>query len=219
MARDAKAKRDWLRVFSDLSGRIVMQRIAVLFLCTGLWSGHAAAGPCEQLGTAAGGFVGGAAGYGVVRTFGAANGWVAAGLYGAGIAIASSGGGAWAESGCNSAADALRWYGEMQCAYSTYYVDCSPAVSVAKSIATDFLICPACTYDEVLGAFFLEDGARQDYLRDMQSRKWGRLAVTTQVLARNHLGAMDASITNSYFMGLQAGFQILKSTQIYRSLK
>jgi hypothetical protein len=39
------------------------------------------------------------------------------------------------------------------------------------------------------------------------------------VLARNHLGAMDASITNSYFMGLQAGFQILKSTQIYRSLK
>ncbi|HSG66317.1 MAG TPA: hypothetical protein VLD39_15000, partial [Gammaproteobacteria bacterium] len=141
------------------------------------------------------------------------------GLYGAGIAVAAAGGGGWAESGCNSAAQKLRWFGEMQCAYSGFYVDCSTVVSVARSIATDFLICPACTFDEVLGAYLLEDGARGEYLRAMQYRKWGRFAVTTQVLSRNHIGKLDASVVDSYFAGLQAGFQILKSTQVYRSLK
>lgn len=198
-----------------------MQRIAVLLLCTGLWSGHAAAGPCEQLGTAISGFVGGATGYGVVRQFGVANTWVAAGLYGAGIALAATNGGAWVQSGCSSAADFLDWYGEMQCKYSGFYVDyCwEPVNDVAKSIATDFLICPACTYDEVFGAFLLEDGARGEYLRMMQYDRWGRFAVETQVLPRNHIGALDASVVNSYFIGLQAGFQLLNTKTIYRSLR
>jgi len=195
-----------------------MQRIAVLLLCALFWSGHANAGACDRLATVVSGFVGGATGYGIVRQFGAANTWVAAGLYGAGIALASTEGRGWVQSGCESAADAWRWFGQVQCAYSTFYVDCGPPLDAAQSIITDFLICPGCTFDEVLGAYFLEDVARGNYLRDMQRRITGNLAQTTQVLARNHLGLLDASVVNSYFIGLQAGFR-LQTTLVYRSMK
>jgi hypothetical protein len=196
-----------------------MQRIAVLLLCALFWSGQASADACEQLATVVSGFVGGASGYGAVRTFGVANGWVAAGLYGAGIAVASTNVSSWAASGCRSAADAWRWFGQVQCAYSTYYVDCGPPIEAAQSLLTDFLICPSCTFDEVLGAYYMEDYEREQHLRDMQFGKWRTLAATTQVRPRNQFGSISSSVVNSYYLGLQAGFQLLQTTQIYRSLK
>jgi hypothetical protein len=208
-----------LTVALEIFRRTIMQRIAVFFLCAGFWSGQASADACEQLATVVSGFVGGASGYGVVRTFGVANGWVAAGLYGAGIAVASTNASGWAASGCRSAADAFRWFGYVQCAYSTFNVDCGPPLEAAQSLLTDFLICPGCTYDEVLGAYFMDDYARQNYLREMQLRKWRTLTATTQVRPRNQFGLLNSSVVNSYFLGLQAGFQLLQTTQMYRSLK
>lgn len=196
-----------------------MQRIAVLLLCAGLWSGQAAADACEEVGTAIGGFVGGATGYGLAARLGVASNWVAAGLYGAGIAIAGTEGGAWAATGCDAMSGAVSWYGELSCAYSTYYYDCAPVVDVARSLATDFLMCPACTYDEVFGAFLMSDGAREDFLLRMQYQKQGFLGATLHMSPRDHIGTLSASVLNSYFMGVQAGLQLLQTSVKYMSLR
>lgn len=196
-----------------------MQRIAVLLLCGGLWATQATADTCTNVGSVVGGFAGGATGYGLITTLGVASNWVAAGLYGAGITVAGLGGKAVGEAGCDSFAANFRRIGEMYCAYSGFNYDCGIVADVTMSLAADFLICPACTYDEVLGAFLLEDGVRGGFLRDMQYRRRGYLATTTSILPRNHLGALNASVMNSYFSGLQAGFTMLRTTAMYRSLK
>ena len=196
-----------------------MQRIAVLLLCGGLWSGHAAAQSCETVGTVVGGFVGGATGYGLVTTLGVASSWVSAGLYGAGITVASLVGRSAAESGCDRFAENFDRIGEMYCQYSGYDYDCDPVQSVAQSLYADFAICPSCTWDEVLGVFLLEDGARGEYLRNMQYWRAGHLSLVTSVLPRNQIGRLDSSVLNSYFMGLQAGFDAVQTISMYVNLK
>lgn len=196
-----------------------MQRIAVLLLCGGLWTGLARADTCDNVGTVVGGFAGGATGYGLVTTLGAAGTWVSAGLYGAGIAVASLAGSSVGEIGCNALVENFERIGELYCAGSGYNYDCSTVTEVARSLATDLLICPACTWDEVFGAFLLDDASRQQYLRYMQYRKRGYLAATTNVVGRNHIGSFGASVLNSYFMGLQAGFTAVETTTMSMNLK
>lgn len=196
-----------------------MQRIAVLLLCTGLWAAETNAQSCEAVGTVVGGFVGGATGYGLVATLGAASNWVAAGLYGAGIAVGSQVGRSAGESGCDHFAENFKRIGEMYCRYSGFYYDCDPVQSVAESLYADFVICPSCSWDEVFGAFLMEDSVRENFLRQMQIGKMGHLSAVVDVIPRNHIGALSPAILNSYFVGLQAGFSTLTTTTRYTSLK
>jgi hypothetical protein len=196
-----------------------MQRIAVLLLCGGFWTTQASAQSCEDVGAVVGGFAGGATGYGIVRTLGVASNWVAAGLYGAGITVASLVGRSAAESGCDRFAENFRSIGETYCQYSGFDYDCGAVQNVARSLYADFAMCPSCTWDEVLGAFLLDDVSRQDYLRDMQSRRTGHLSLVTKVIPRNYIGPLSGSVLNSYFMGLQAGFTRMRTTAMYVNLR
>lgn len=192
-----------------------MQRIAVLLLCGGLWTTQASAQSCEQVGAVIGGFAGGATGYGLVTTLGVASNWVAAGLYGAGITVASLVGRSAGESGCSGFAANLRWFGEVSCRYSEFNYACEDVQDVAQSLFGDFAICPSCTYDEVFGAFLLEDSARENFLRNIQYGRTGGWATMTNVIPRNHVGTFSGSVLNSYFVGLQAGFNSMRTRSMY----
>ena len=195
-----------------------MQRIAVLFLCAGLFSTKALADPCETVGAVVGGFAGGAAGWGIAAVAGPATGWASAGLYGAGITVAGLGGRSVGEVGCNRFVENFEAIGEMYCKYSGFNIDCTPLKDVTASLYADFLVCPSCSWDEVFGAFFMEDGSRQNWLRRMQYGKRGFYSTTNWVLPRNHIGTFSSSVVNSYFMGLQAGFAAMRTTSMYTML-
>jgi hypothetical protein len=180
---------------------------------------YAHADSCENVAGVVSGFAGGATGYGLVKTLGPATSWVGAGLYGAGIAAASMTTRAGVLTNCDAFFEKLSQLGEIYCEYSTYYYDCRPVQEMTRSIAADFSICPGCTFDEIMGGFFLVDDAREDYLRRIQRSRWGRLATMTQVVRRDHLGIFDASVVNSYYQGLQAGFSLLNSRVMYTMMK
>ena len=163
-----------------------MQRIAVLLLCAGMWTAQAAADPCDKVGAVVGGFAGGAAGWGVAAAIGPATGWVSAGLYGAGITVAGLSGQAVGVVGCNSFVENFERIGEMQCMYSEFNFDCRTLNDVTASLYADFVLCPSCTWDEVFGAFFMDDESRQNWLRRMQYGKTGSFSFATQVIPRNH---------------------------------
>lgn len=196
-----------------------MQRIAVLLLCGVGCANIAKAGPCDNVAGVVSGFAGGATGYGLIRTLGPATSWVGAGLYGAGIAAASIATRSNILTNCDTIIENLTRAGEIYCAYSTYNYDCGPVRDMARSIAADFAMCPGCTYDEVMGAFLLTDDVRQHYLERIQRTRWGRLATTTHVVARDHIARLDATALNSYYTGLQAGFSMLATTKMYMMLK
>ena len=198
-----------------------MQRIAVLLLIAGLWTSKAAAGPCEEVGRVLGGFAGGATGYGLVSTLGVASNWVTAGLYGAGIAVGSRVGGTVGEVGCDRFADNWRTIGEMYCQYSGYNLDCRGVNQMAASLYADFVVCPACTWGEVFGAFLLDDESRQRWLRNIQYARKGYYSTSAQVYPRSHIGGLSSSTANSYFFGVQAGLAMLRmdSTSMYTILK
>ena len=196
-----------------------MQRIAVLVLCSLACANYAKADGCENVAGVVSGFAGGATGYGLIRTLGPATSWVGAGLYGAGIAAASMASRSAVLANCDEFFENLSRIGEVYCTYSTYYYDCSPVQQMTRSIAADFAICPGCTFDEVMGAFFLVDDVRQEYLRQMQQRRWGRFAAMTDVVRRDHIATFDSSIVSSYFLGLQAGFARMSTRTIYYSIK
>ncbi len=196
-----------------------MQRIALLMLCSLAFANYAKADACENVAGVVSGFAGGATGYGLIRTLGPASSWVTAGLYGAGIAAASIATRSSVLTNCDSFFASLERIGEIYCQYSTYDYDCRPVAEVTRSIAADFSICPGCTFDEVMGGFFLVDEVRQEYLRGIQRSRWGRLAAMTNVVRRDHIATFDSSVVNSYYLGLQAGFSRLASKTIYTSLK
>jgi hypothetical protein len=197
----------------------MMQRIAVLLLCSLAGSNYAQADACENVAGVVSGFAGGATGYGLIRTLGPASSWVGAGLYGAGIAAASIATRSTVLTNCDGFFQSLYRIGEIYCEYSTYDYDCRPVSQMTRSIAADFAMCPGCTFDEVMGAFFLVDDVRESYLRGMQQSRWGRLASRARVIRRDHLGRFDASVVNSYYQGLQAGFALLNSRVIYTMMK
>lgn len=196
-----------------------MQRIAVLLLCSMAGANYAQADSCENVAGVVSGFAGGATGYGLVKTLGPATSWVGAGLYGAGIAAASMATRAGVLTNCDAFFTKLSQIGEIYCEYSTYEYDCRPLEEMTRSIAADFSVCPGCTFDEIMGAFFLVDEARQDYLRKIQLNRWGQLAAMTRVVRRDHLGTFDTSIVNSYYQGLQAGFALLDTRVMYTMMK
>ncbi len=194
-----------------------MQRTAVLLLIAGLWTTNAAAGPCEEVGRVVGGFAGGATGFGLVTRLGVASNWVTAGLYGAGIAVGSIIGSNLGEVGCDSLAENWRTIGEMYCRYSLYNLDCEGINDVTASLYADFVVCPACTYDEVFSAFSLEDGSRQRWLRNIQYAREGYYAPTALVYPRSHVFGVSVGSANAYFFGLEAALANLRlsSTSIY----
>ncbi len=198
-----------------------MQRIAVMLLVAGLWSTNAAAGPCEEVGRVVGGFAGGATGYGLVTTLGVASNWVTAGLYGAGIAVGSRAGGKLGEIGCDRFADNWRSIGETYCQYSGFNYDCKGVNEMAASLYADFVVCPACTYGEVFGAFLLDDPSRQRWLRDIQYARKGYYSASAQVHPRPYIGSLSSSTANSFFIGVQAGLAMLRmdSTSMYVNLR
>jgi hypothetical protein len=184
-----------------------------------VWTSHANAGACEDVGAVVGGFAGGATGYGLVTTLGAASSWVGAGLYGAGITVASMVGRSAGESGCDRFAKNFRTIGEMYCQNSGFYYDCAAVQDVARSLYADFAMCPSCSWDEVFGAFLLDDVSRQNYLQTMQYRKGGYLSTVTSVIPRNQISTLDSTVLNSYFVGLQAGFTLLRTTSMSVMMK
>lgn len=196
-----------------------MQRIAVLLFCGLAGVNYAHADSCENVAGVVSGFAGGATGYGLIRTLGPASSWVGAGLYGAGIAAASIATRSTVMTNCDAFFASLSRIGEIYCEYSTYDYDCRPVSEMTRSIAADFSLCPGCTFDEVIGAFFLADDIRESYLRRVQQSRWGRLASLTRVVRRDHLGSFDSSIVDSYYQGLQAGFSLLDSRVIYTMMK
>ena len=196
-----------------------MQRIALLMLCSTVFANYAKADACENVAGVVSGFAGGATGYGLIRTLGPATSWVTAGLYGAGIAAASIATRSNVLTNCDGFFANLERIGEIYCQYSTYDYDCRPVEQVTRSIAADFAICPGCTFDEVLGGFFLVDEVRQEYLRGIQRSRWGRLAARTSVVRRDHIATFSSSVVNSYFVGLQAGFSRLATRTLYTRLK
>jgi len=186
-----------------------MQRIALLLLCTGLGSSSAQADFCERVGQVIAGFAGGATGYGLVRNLGSATNWVSAGLYGAGITVVGIGGQTAGREICENFDDLLNDIMAIYCIAGEYV--CDDVIRMAASLYTDFTICAACSSDQIFSAFLLEDSARQDYLRRMQRRITGIRASSRPVSPRSHLGLLNAFVLNSYFLGQQAGYDLLRS--------
>ena len=88
---------------------------------------------------------------------------------------------------------------------------------MAASLYADFVVCPSCTYGEVFGAFLLEDGARQEWLQNMQRARKGFYSPTAQVYPRNHVAGLRSSAVDAYFVGVQAGLATLRmnTTSMY----
>ena len=72
-------------------------------------------------------------------------------------------------------------------------------------------------FDVVFGAFLLEDGARQNWLRNIQFSRKGYYSATAQVYPRNHIGGVSGSGLDAYFVGVQAGLATLRlnTTSMY----
>ena len=181
-----------------------MQRIAALILCAAFWGPNASAGTCTTIGNIVGGFAGGATGYGLVRNLGMATNWVSAGLFGAGIAVGAMGGAAFGKGACEHIHAIMKVTMEIYCAAGEYL--CETIDEVVQSLTRDFQVCSGCTPDEIIGAFLMEDSAREQHLMDMQSRR-GLQASSVGVLPRNNLFTANAMAIDSYYVGMHAGFR------------
>ncbi len=181
-----------------------MQRIAALVLCAALWGPNASAGTCVTIGNIVGGFAGGATGYGLVRNIGMATNWVSAGLFGAGMAVGAMGGAAFGKGACEHIYAIMKVTMEIYCAAGEY--QCESIHDVVESLTRDFEVCSGCTPDEVMGAFLMEDSARERHLIDMQSRR-GLQASGVGVLPRNNIFTANAISVDSYYVGMQAAFR------------
>ncbi len=162
---------------------------------------------CEELSNALGTFAGAATGYQLVYVYGGPSGWVAAGLYAMGAGLAAAGVKTSSEAICENLEQLLQEVGDSYLGLACASMGTCPQVQYfALSLAQDFAVCPSCTPDEVLGAAFMADEQREIYLRNLQRmRNPGLLGFG--VLARNHIGTIDASVAVSYHLGLQAGSQ------------
>jgi hypothetical protein len=84
---------------------------------------------------------------------------------------------------------------------------CGEMQLIAISFARDFEVCGACTVEEVMGAFLMEDSEREGYfqmIRDLRRGPWGS---SVPVIPRNSL-ALDASFLTAYYQGVSEGFQL-----------
>jgi hypothetical protein len=123
--------------------------------------------------------------------------------------------------GCDSFAENWRSIGETYCQYSGYNYDCGVVNDMAASLYADFVVCSACTWDEVFSAFLLDDESRQRWLRDIQYARKGFYSASAQVYPRSHVGGLSSSTASSYFLGVEAGLATLRmsSTSMYVMLK
>ncbi len=181
-----------------------MQRIAALVLCGALWVSNASAQGCDEVGDVVGGFAGAATGYGLIVHLGAASNWITAGLYGAGMAVAALAGNYVGETVCEDYETIAETTAAIYCTAGEYV--CDFVDDVVLSLLRDFQICPSCRPDEIFGAFLMIDTLREDHLRRIQ-RGRGGVFPAYDVLPRDHVGPLPASVLNSYYAGIQAGFQ------------
>lgn len=180
-----------------------MQRIAALLVVGAFLAGNdSRADTCETIGDIVGGFAGGAAGYGLLQNLGVASNWVSAGLYGAGIAVATTVGDDVAEEICENFEEVLEVTAAIYCTAGEYI--CDYIDRATRSVLRDFQLCPRCHPDQIFGAYFMDDYAREEYLRRIQ----GGGGYAGGVLPRDQLGRLEPSIVNAYFAGLQAGYHV-----------
>jgi hypothetical protein len=185
--------------------------LGVTLVAIGLLTGTAARAEdsvvCKELSTALATFAGAATGYQLVYVYGGPSGWVAAGLYAVGAGLAAAGVKTSSEAICEDLEAVLEEVGEsyVRLACSTSGT-CGDVHYFAQSLAHDFAVCPSCTPDEILGAAFMRDDQRENYLRRLQRQRNPDLAGFS-VIPRDHIGRVDGSVTMSYFLGLRDGKQ------------
>jgi len=97
---------------------------------------------------------------------------------------------------------------EIYCASGEFL--CETIEDVARSMARDFQLCSECTPDEVVGAFLMEDSARERHLIDMQIRRGSQMS-NLRIIPRNNLVAADPIALDSYYTGMQASFKLQRS--------
>ena len=162
---------------------------------------------CQELSNSLATFAGAATGYQLVYVYGAPSGWVAAGLYAVGAGLAAAGVKTSTQAICGDLETLLEQVGEsyvrLACAE---FGSCGEINYFARSLAQDFLVCPSCTPNEILGAAYMVDDQREAYLRELQRLRNPNLA-TFAVIPRDRLGFVDPSVTMSYYLGLQRGSQ------------
>ena len=162
---------------------------------------------CEELSTVFSTFAAAATGYQMVFVYGAPSGWVAAGLYAAGAGLAAAGVKTSTEAICDDLQPLMDALGDSLVEFVCEGLGtCSDVHQFARSLLFDFAVCPSCTPDDVLGAAFMTDQQREDYLRQLQ-RLRNPNVVGFGVVPRDHLGTVDASVALSYHLGVQDGLQ------------
>jgi hypothetical protein len=185
--------------------------MGVALVAMGLAVSHGARGEpsvaCKELSSSLASFAGAATGYRLVYVYGAPSGWVAAGLYAVGAGLAAAGVKTSTAAICEDLESLLEEVGEsmvrLACAESG---TCAGIDLYTQSLVHDFLVCPSCTPDEILGAAYLVDDQREAYLRLIQRMRNPSIA-GFGVLPRDQIGFVDPSVTLSYYLGLQSGIQ------------
>ena len=162
---------------------------------------------CDELSTVLGTFAAAATGYQMVYVYGAPSGWVAAGLYAVGAGLASAGVKTSTEVICKNLEQLVNEVSESVRNFAcSRRGTCPGPQHFAMSLARDFAVCPSCTPDEILGSAFMVDDQRERYLRRLQRQRNPSL-IGFSILPRDWIGAVDASVTMSYHLGVQAGVQ------------
>ena len=187
--------------------RILAIGVAVWLAAFNPAYGNEASPVCEELSTVFSTFAGAATGYQMVFVYGAPSGWVAAGLYAAGAGLAAAGVKTSTQAICEDLEPLMDALGDALVEFACDSLGaCSDVHAFANSLLFDFAVCPSCTPDEILGAAFMVDDQRENYLRELQ-RLRNPNVMGFGVVPRDHLGVVDASVVLSYHLGVQAGRQ------------
>jgi hypothetical protein len=179
-----------------------LRSAALAVLATlGFFSDVQAEDTCDRLGHYAGAFVGGAAGAGSAFVVGR-TGWVAAGLVGMGSAMGYDLGSKGSEAVCRKLGDAIAAVGDAVTGRECYTQRCL-AEKLSLSLARDFALCVGCATSTVMNVFYMDDHARQAYLRRMSGSWSKRLTVLPRDALMADMPRFDAA--GAFYAGLQIG--------------
>lgn len=82
---------------------------------------------------------------------------------------------------------------------------CASMGLLFTSFARDFAICGGCSVQQVVGAYLMEDNAREEYF-EMLRQLNGRSPSYLSVIPRNHL-PLDPQMLTAYYQGVSEGLQ------------
>jgi hypothetical protein len=146
-----------------------------------------------------------------VQGLGTPTNWVSAGLYGAGITVVTVGGHGAGQAACENFSDVIHAIAAIYCTAGEYI--CNDVDAMTRSLLRDFQICASCRVDDVFGAFLMIDEQREEYLRRLQATKTLSATTALRVLPRSHI-PLSSNVLESYYVGQQAGYTMLRLTSM-----